>query len=543
MITLSNISKLIGTRVLFQNVSASFQPGNRYGLTGPNGAGKSTLLKIMMKEVEPTTGTVSIPRKTGFLRQNIEPYLHERVVDVVIMGNARLHAALKENDELLSKGDISDAEGMRLGELSEIIMEEDGYEAETHAEELLRGMQIPESGYRKPLGELTKGDQFKVMLCQALFGNPDALLLDEPTNHLDIDSIGWLEEFLHNYTGTLIVVSHDRHFLNAVTTHIADVDFDTIAIYTGNYDAMIATKSSNVERDQKDAQSREKKIAQLSEFVSKFGAGTRSSQATSRQKEIDKLSSVERMKRTNIQTPYIDLQLNTAKLPGHRIVEAKKISKRYHDDGPSIFSDFSFEINKGDKIGLIGNNGFGKTTLLKLIAGIITPVAGQFIPGQNVDIGYLPQDHEELIEKTPHQTAYDYLKTRSPTSTDGEIRSALGKMLFSGDNAFKTLDKLSGGETTRLLIAALILLKPNFLILDEPNNHLDIEAVSALSEALKNFGGTVIISGHDREMIKTVSEKIIALEKDGNKIHPIFYEGPYEEYRLKRKELIARKRK
>ncbi len=521
MITLNNISRRVGNRTLFENISVTFSPGTRYGLTGPNGAGKSTLLKIMMGIEEATSGTVTLPKKVGYLRQNIEDYRNCRVIDVVIMGNQRLWKALEERD-LLYEQEISESVGIRLGELEEIIGEEDGYSAESDAEILLTGTGVPAELHEKKMHAIPNDMQFKVMLCQALFGQPNALLLDEPTNHLDLESISWLEGFLHDYTGTLIVVSHDRHFLNAVTTAIADIDYDTLIIYPGNYDTMLVTKTSVRDRAAEEAKSKEKKIAQLREFVSRFGAGTRASQVQSRIREINRLQPQE-LKQSNIQRPYIRFY-PSEKASGQTVFKLEDVSRGY--ENLPVIRRLNLEIHRGDKIGIIGNNGRGKTTLLKLLAGVLPQDGGRIEVGHQVQIGYFPQNHADIIEKKPDQTAFDWLKSRKPGIYDQEIRSVLGKMLFGGDDAFKKLPALSGGETARLILGSLMLADFNTLILDEPNNHLDLESVSALAWGLEEFKGTVIVAAHDRDLIDKVATRIIAFEEDG--IH--VFDGGLEAY-------------
>lgn len=520
MITLDKISKKIPNRTLFDDVSATFNRGARYGLTGPNGAGKSTLMKIIMGIEPPTSGQVILPPKVGFLRQNIEEFADFRVIDVVIMGNQKLWDALVERDKLYD-GEMTDEVGMRLGDLEEIVAEEDGYSAEADAEILLEGMGIEKEFYEKKMNEIPTDRQFRALLCQALFGNPDALLLDEPTNHLDLDSIRWLEDFLHSYTGTLIVISHDRHFLNTIATQIADIDYDTIITYPGNYDQMIATKTSAYQRQMDENKAKEKKAAQLKEFVAKFSAGTRASQVQSRLKEIEKLKP-EDQKKTNIQRPYIRFILPDLK-PGQKIFDVKHLEKSY--DKP-IIQDFSFEILRGDKIGIIGNNGKGKTTLLKLLAKEIAPDNGSVEEGHNVKIGYFPQNHKDVLEKYKHLTLFEYLKMQKQGIYDQEIRSYLGKMLFAGDDAFKKIENLSGGESARLLLAAITIDEPNVLLLDEPNNHLDLEAVSALAWALDEFKGTVLFISHDQDLMEKAAKKLIAFEDD--EIH--FFTGTFKEY-------------
>lgn len=525
MITLSKISKSFGSRILFDDVTMTFNAGNRYGLTGPNGAGKTTLLKIIMGFEEPTSGTITLPDRVGILRQNIEAFKDEKVVDAVIMGNKRLWDALKERDSLYDV-EMSDDIGMRLGELEGIVAEEDGYSADSNAEELLAGMGIPHEYFQEKMHAVPLDIQFRVLLCQALFGEPQALLLDEPTNHLDLESIGWLEKFLHQYRGTLIVISHDRHFLNSVTTHIADIDYETIIIYPGNYDDMVVAKTSVRERADAESKSKEKKISQLREFVSRFGAGTRASQVQSRLREIERLQPQD-LKKSNIQRPYIRF-IPSEKAPGKILLKVDHVKKSY--DGVEVIHPFSMELGRGDKIGVIGNNGRGKTTLLKMLARVLAPDGGQVEPGHQVMISYFPQNHSEAVEKSSEQNAFDWLKERRPGIYDQEIRSVMGKMLFGGDDAFKPVGTLSGGETARLLLAGMLLSEHNLLILDEPNNHLDLEAVSALGWGLAEYKGTVVVASHDRDLITHVANKIIAFEDDG--IH--FFEGTLEEYLLRK---------
>ncbi len=526
MIRLENISKKIGGRTLFEEVSFTFNQG-RYGLTGPNGSGKSTLLKIIMGVEPSTTGTVSLPRKVGFLKQRIEDFRDHLVIDTVIMGNARLWKAMQERDSLYEV-EMTDAVGIRLGELEEIVAEENGYTAESEAEVLLIGMGIGEELHRKKMHEIPTDRQFRVLLCQALFGNPDALLLDEPTNHLDLESISWLEEFLHQYKGILVVVSHDRHFLNSVCTDIADLDYETIITYPGNYDAMLVTKTAVRSRAEDENKAKEKKISQLKEFVAKFGAGTRASQVQSRVREIDRLQPLE-LKKSNIQRPFIRFP-NPEKQSGQVIFKVEGLSKGYGDH--PVIQKLSFEIHRGDKIAVIGNNGKGKTTLLKLLSGVLTPDGGKITLGHGLDIGYFPQNHGDVLNKHTKETAFDWLKTRKSGAYDQDVRGVLGRMLFAGDDAFKPLQNLSGGEAARLIIGGLLLTGPNVLIMDEPNNHLDLEAVSALASGLEDYKGTAIVATHDRELINGFATKIIAFEED----KPHIFAGPLDEYLKKKNE-------
>ncbi|MEI6243249.1 MAG: ABC-F family ATP-binding cassette domain-containing protein, partial [Chlamydiota bacterium] len=492
MITLDSITKKIGSRILFEDVSCTFNKGCRYGLTGPNGSGKSTLLKIIMR-IEPTTsGKVTLPKKVGFLRQDIHHFEDFSVLDTVIMGNKPLWEALQEREALYQQ-DMTDDVGIRLGEIEEVIADENGYSAESEAEELLSGMGVDASFFHEKMKALPIDRQFRVLLCQSLFGHPDALLLDEPTNHLDLESIGWLETFLHDYSGVLLVVSHDRHFLNTVTTQIADIDYETIIIYPGNYDDMLVAKTAVRSKAEFENKAKEKKISQLNEFVARFGAGTRASQVQSRVREIQRLQPQE-LKKSNIQRPYVRFPISE-KQSGQIVYRIENLSKGF-DDGKELIHSFSCDILRGDKIGVIGNNGLGKSTFLKMLAGILQPDFGKLVVGHQVDIGYFPQNHGDLVERKKGVTVFDWLKSRREGVYDQDIRGVLGKMLFGGDDAFKELPALSGGEMARLIIAGLMLCTPNVLILDEANNHLDLEAVSAIAWGLEEYKGTVIFASH-----------------------------------------------
>src|SRR5437899_4887205 len=362
MISVSNVSMRYGAKVLFEEVSTAFTPGKRYGLTGPNGAGKTTFMKIVTGELEPQKGTVVRPRKFGTLSQDQFAFDAYRVIDSVIMGNKRLWKAMEEREKIYAKAEMTDADGMRLGELEGIVGEEDGYSAESDAAILLQGLDIPDELHARAMGELQGGQKVRVLLAQALFGHPQALLLDEPTNHLDLDSIHWLQEFLNNYDGVLIVISHDRHFLNSVCTHIADIDYETIITYTGGYDDMVMAKTQIRSQIEGQNAQREKKIAQLNEFIARFAAGTRSSQVTSRKKEVERLQTTD-LARSNIARPFIKFTMNRPS--GRHALEFEGVSKSYGDK--SVISNFTANVSRGEKIGLIGRNGVGKTTLLKAL--------------------------------------------------------------------------------------------------------------------------------------------------------------------------------
>ncbi len=520
MIIVNEVTKSFGSRTLFDNVSVKFSPGYRYGLTGPNGAGKSTFMKILTGEVEPTNkGTVSRPSKVGVLSQDQFAYDNERIVDTVVMGNQKLWNAFQEREALCQLTDLTEAQMLRLGDIETIIADEDGYSAEFEAGEILRGIGIPDDQHENLMSTLATDYKFRVLLAQALFAGPQALLLDEPTNHLDLESIHWLEEFLYNYEGVLIVISHDRHFLNSVCTHIADIDYDTIIVYPGNYDEMVEHKMQARQSIESDNREKAKKIAQLQEFVAKFAAGQRSSQVQSRKKEMARLAPQE-LKRSNIQRPYI--RFEQEKPMGREILRAERITKAF--DGKTLFKDFSLDVYRGDKIAIIGSNGVGKTTLLRCLMGELEPDSGSVKWGDNATWSYYPQDfHQDIPSGT---TAYDWLMTYMTDEGHQFVRGVLGRMLFSGDDAKKSTDELSGGESARLLMGRMMMLKNPILIFDEPTNHLDLEAVNALGEGLSIFPGTVFVVSHDRDLISDVATRVISFTPQGL----VDYNGTYPEY-------------
>src|SRR5687767_13657971 len=516
-----------GSKVLFDDVSTTFIAGRRYGLTGPNGAGKSTFMKLLTGELTPQRGTVSRPEKIGVLSQDQFAFDASRVIDTVIMGNRRLWAALQERELLYARTEMTDDDGMRLGELEGIVGEEDGYSAESDAAILLQGLDIPDALHERTMAELQGGQKVRVLLAQALFGHPKALLLDEPTNHLDLDSIHWLVEFLARYDGALIVISHDRHFLNAVCTHIADIDYETIITYTGGYDDMVMAKTQIRSRLESENAQREKKIAQLNDFIARFSAGTRSSQVQSRRKEVERLQTTE-LARSNIQRPYIKFTMNRPS--GRTALEFEGVSKAF--GGHQVFEDFDGIISRGEKIVLVGRNGAGKTTMLKALLSDAPgfPVskadldAGTVKWGHEVSIGYFPQDHTGLIQKG--MTAADWLHQFDPDASRQDIHGLLGQMLFSGEEGLKPTEALSGGETARLLFCRIMLQKPNVLVLDEPTNHLDLESINALNVALQRYEGTVFLVTHDQDLLEEVGTRVWQFEP--NRI--VDFKGTYEEY-------------
>lgn len=527
MISVSNVSMRYGGKILFEDVSATFLPGRRYGLTGPNGAGKSTFMKLLSGELEPQKGTVTRPKRIGVLRQDqfaFDPY---RAVDTVIMGNMPLWNALEEREALYSKADLTDEDGMRLGELEGIVAEEDGYSAESDAAVLLDGLDIPEPLHNRRMGELQGGQKVRVLLAQALFGHPDALLLDEPTNYLDLESIHWLQNFLTHYDGTLIVISHDRHFLNSVCTHTADIDYQTIITYPGGYDDMVLQKTQIRSRIEAENAQREKKIAQLNEFIARFSAGTRASQVTSRKKEVERLQTTE-LARSNIQRPYIRFEMKRPS--GRHALEFKDVTKGY--GGEPVIRDFSAAVQRGEKVALMGRNGAGKTTLLKALLanapGVDDPDvgidSGVVTWGHEVQVGYFAQDHRGSIRNGT--TVAEWLHDWDPQASKEEIRGLLGQMLFSGEEGLKPTDALSGGEAARLIFCKLMLQKPNVLVFDEPTNHLDLESINALNIALQKYEGTVLLVTHDEDLVSEVATRIWHFE--GHEIED--FAGSYEEY-------------
>jgi len=532
LLSINNISMRFGARILFDEVTCTFLTGRRYAISGPNGAGKSTLMKILTGEIEPSKGSVTRPKKLGILRQDQFQFDNFRVIDTVIMGNAPLWKALAERDALYEKphDQLTDEDGMRLGELEGIVGDEGGYTAEADAATLLAGLGVEDALHERKMSELQGGQKVRVLLAQALFGTPPALLLDEPTNYLDLDSVHWLQDYLRHYEGVLIVISHDRHFLNSICTHTADIDYETVIMYTGGYDDMVVAKTQIRSRIEAENSQREKKIAQLNEFIARFSAGTRSSQVTSRKKEVERLQTSE-LARSNIQRPYIKFEMKRPS--GRHPLEFKNVAKSY--DGLEVIQPFTASLSRGEKVALMGRNGTGKTTLLKslLLNGTgylsdteraFTIDSGTVTWGHEVAIGYFAQDHTDSIAKG--MTVIEWLHQFDPQASQEELRGLLGQMLFSGEDALKPTAALSGGESARVIFCRLMLQKPNFLVLDEPTNHLDLESINALNIALQRYEGTVLLVTHDHDVIDEVATRIWHFEN--GRIED--FKGPYEEY-------------
>jgi ATPase subunit of ABC transporter with duplicated ATPase domains len=519
-----------GARILFEDVTTTFQQGRRYAITGPKGSGKSTFMKILTGEIEPSKGSVTRPKKIGILRQDQFAFDSFRVLDTVIMGNAPLWDALQEREVFYAKAELTDEDGMRLGELEGIVGDNGGYTAEADAATLLQGLDIPEELHERKMSELQSGQKVRVLLAQALFSNASVLLLDEPTNNLDLESVHWLQRYLVAYTGCLLVISHDRHFLNEVCTHTADIDYQSIITYTGAYDEMVLAKTQIRARVEAGNAIREKKIAQLNEFIQRFSAGTRSAQTTSRKKEVERLQTSD-LARSNIQRPFIKFQ--NERPSGRHPLEVKGLSKSY--DGVKVIQNFGASITRGEKIGLLGRNGAGKSTMLKSLLRNATgyvdapdrdfPVdGGTVIWGHEVTVGYFSQDHKESIQ--PGSTIIEWLHQFDPMASQQELRGLLGQMLFSGDDATKRTEVLSGGEAARIIFCRLMLQKPNFLMLDEPTNHLDLESINALNIALQKYDGTVLLVTHDHDLVEEVATRIWNFDH-----HTIEdFKGPYTEF-------------
>ncbi|KMJ59550.1 ABC transporter ATP-binding protein [Bacillus sp. LL01] len=513
MLTVTNIGLRYGDRKLFEDVNIKFTPGNCYGLIGANGAGKSTFLKILSGEVEAQTGDVHMNKgeRMAILKQNHFEYEEHEVLKVVIMGHSRLYEVMQEKDAIYMKEDFSDEDGMRAAELEGEFAELNGWEAESEAAILLKGLGISEDLHTKKMADITGGEKVKVLLAQALFGKPDVLLLDEPTNHLDIKAIQWLEEFLINFENTVIVVSHDRHFLNKVCTHIADLDYGKIQIYVGNYDfwyesSQLASRlASDVNRK------KEEKIKELQAFIARFSANaSKSKQATSRKKLLDKIS-LDDIRPSSRRYPYVNF--TPEREIGNDLLRVEGLSKTI--DGVQVLNNVSFIMNKDDKIALVGGNEIANTTLLKIISGEMEPDSGSFKWGITTTQAYFPRDNSTYFEGVD-MNLVDWLRQYSPNDqTESFLRGFLGRMLFSGEEVMKKASVLSGGEKVRCMLSKMMLSGSNVLLLDDPTNHLDLESITALNNGLISFKGSMIFTSHDHQFIDTIANRIIEITPKG----------------------------
>lgn len=515
MLSVSNLSLRFGKRLLFEDVNLKFSHGNCYGIIGANGAGKSTFLKILSGEIDPSTGQVGVTpgERMAVLKQNHYEFDEFPVMETVLMGYKELYDIMKEKDEIYAKPDFSDADGLRAGELESKFAEMNGWDAESNAATLLSNLNISEDVHYKLVKELDNKQKVRVLLAQALFGNPDILLLDEPTNDLDLHTIGWLENFLADYQNTAIVVSHDRHFLDAVCTHVVDVDFGKMNIYSGNYSFWY--ESSQLALKQRSDQNKklEDKVKELQEFISRFSANaSKSKQATSRKKALDKIN-LDDIKPSNRKYPAI-LFNNQSREAGDQILEVAKLAVDQH--GETLFSNVNFTVNRGDKICVLGANSLATTAFYQALMGELAPSAGTIKWGVTVNKAYLPGDNTEYFEGQADLNLVDWLRQYSPHEKDEQfIRGFLGKMLFSGEEVMKKCTVLSGGEKMRCMFSRMMLQQGNVLLFDEPTNHLDLESITALNNGLKDFKGTVLFTTSDHTLAQTVATRIIEITPAG----------------------------
>ncbi|MEK7391967.1 MAG: ATP-binding cassette domain-containing protein [Fibrobacterota bacterium] len=536
MIIINELSMQFGDRVLYSNVNLKLKTGNRYGLIGGNGSGKTTLIKILQGEEVQTDGNIEFePNRTrGYLRQDHNSFDGFSILDTVLQGHARFWEVHKQREALYAKSEMTEEEGILVSELEMEFADLDGYMAEARAGELLEGLGIPTDQHNDPLTSLVGGWKLRVLLAQALFARPDILMLDEPTNHLDIHTISWLEKMLNQYVGMVVVISHDRHFLDNVCTHILDVDYKEINQFTGNYSQWETAVKQARERAQAHNDRMQKKKDDLQDFVARFSANaSKAAQASSRQKQLEKIKEdMVELRPSSRVAPRPVLKIE--KPSGRQAVSFKDLTMAFEAD-KVLYSKVNIDIINGEKVAIIGVNGVGKTTLLKLLMGQIQPVSGSVIWGQSANKSYFPQDPFELLD--PEMTAFDWLYQFRPTWTQQEIRALLGRMLFSGDAQMKLTKVLSGGEKARLLFAMLMAQQSNSIILDEPTNHLDLEAIAALNEELKVYEGTLLFVSHDRTFVSSLATRVIEII-DGQVID---YQGTYEDYISgPREDMIAR---
>lgn len=542
MLSTNNVSVQFGERPLFENVSVKFSDGNRYGLIGANGAGKSTFMKVIGGELEPTSGEVILQKdlRLGKLRQDQFAYEREKVIDVVLQGHQEMWQVMNERDAIYMDPQASEEDYMRAADLEVQFAEYGGYTAQARAAELLTGAGVPEALHLSLMQEIPSDLKIRVLLAQALFANPDILLLDEPTNHLDINTIRWLENVLNSSQSTMVIISHDRHFLNQVCTHIADVDYGNISIYTGNYDDYMLASTRAREQLLRDNAKAKGKLKELQEFVARFSANkSKARQATSRLKQADKIKEqIIEVKPSSRQSPYMRF-IYDDKLKIHRfVVEVKKISKTY---AHSLFKHLSFMLEAGERLAIIGPNGAGKSSLLKALVhhydeklADIQLDEGGIKWAEKVKLGYYPQDHEVYFDSNLSMS--DWLaQWLQPGDDEQMVRSILGRLLFSGNEVQKPVNVLSGGEKGRLIFGKLLLLQANVLVMDEPTNHMDMETIESLNLALEKYTGTLIFVSHDRQLVSSLATQIIELDGQGG---AEFYPGDYESYLLKRQSVL-----
>ncbi|RWZ60349.1 ATP-binding cassette domain-containing protein [Halobacillus fulvus] len=525
MLNVHNVSLRFGDQKLFEDVNIKFTPGNCYGLIGANGAGKSTFLKILSGEIEPQTGDVSMNKdqRLAVLKQNHFEYDEYQVLETVVMGHARLYEVMKEKDAIYMKGEFTEEDGMRAAELEGEFAEMNGWEAESDAARLLTGLGITEELHDKQVRDLGGSEKVKVLLAQALFGNPDVLLLDEPTNHLDIKAIQWLEDFLIDFENTVIVVSHDRHFLNNVCTHIADLDFGKIQVYVGNYDFWYESSQLAMKMAEDQNKKKEEKIKDLKEFIARFSANaSKSKQATSRKKLLEKIT-LDDIQPSSRKYPYIAFKADRE--IGNDLLTVENLSKTI--DGEKVLDNISFTLNKDDKVALVGANETAKTALFQILMGEMEPDEGTYKWGITTSQSYFPKDNSEFFEGSD-KNLVQWLRQYSPEDeTETFLRSFLGRMLFSGEEALKKASVLSGGEKVRCMLSKMMLSGSNVLLLDEPTNHLDLESITSLNKGLINFKGSIIFASHDHEFIQTIANRIIEITPNGKIVNK---EMTYDEY-------------
>ena len=523
MIQINNLSLRYNTRVLFENVNIKFEKGNCYGVIGANGAGKSTFLKIISGEIDSTTGEVIVSKgeRMSVLKQNHNEYDEYNVIETVIMGNQKLYSIMKEKEAIYSKADFDEADGLRAGELEAEFMDLNGWNAESDAAILLNGLGIDSSYHDKFMKDLKGEEKVKVLLAQALFGDPDILLLDEPTNYLDIDAKMWLEEFLINFDNMIIVVSHDRHFLNKVCTHMVDIDFGKIKLFVGNYDFWYESSQLILKQMKEQNKKKEEKIKELKDFIARFSANaSKSKQATSRKKSLDKIV-LDEIVPSSRKYPFINFEVERPL--GKEVLTLKNVSKKI--DGKDVLKNLNLIINTNDKVAFVGTNELAITTLFEIISGNMKPDEGEIVWGTTVTYDYFPKNNDSFFDN--NLDLIDWLRQYSKDQDETYVRGFLGRMLFSGDEALKKVKVLSGGEKVRCMLSKLMLSFSNVLILDDPTNHLDIETITSLNKGMEKYTGSILFSSHDHELLSTVANRIIEFDLDG---HYIDKQMNYDEF-------------